>query len=429
MATEKSLSPKRPAGMPLAFAVIVGMMTNMPSVVGATFSLFLLPVSQQFGWGRDAMSTGVLIAFTATTALYPLVGRIVDRRGARFVVLPGTILLGAAVMSLAFLHGSVPQFDVQFFLVAAAGTLVSGVVYGRALAGVFNGNRGKALGICLGVGGGLGAALSPPFAHMLIARFGWPAAYVGLGLVPILVTFPVALLLLRGERPATAALARPTEAAVHFGLTVPQAIRQRGLWLIFAAIFLSCLANNGLLVHLAPLLTDRGTSLSAATAALSTVAVATTVGQFTSGFMLDRIKGPRVGIPFALSVLIGLLLIDHGSTSVVRLCGVACFGLGIGSEYSLMPYYISRYFGLRSFGQLYGGIYAFASIAGGLGPFVMGRVFEDTHSYRGALVVFEIGIALTIVCIASLGRYIYAPGGDAVSPVSHSHPASPVPSR
>jgi cyanate permease len=88
-----------------------------------------------------------------------------------------------------------------------------------------------------------------------------------------------------------------------------------------------------------------------------------------------------------------------------------------------MPYYISRYFGLRGFGQLYGGIYAFASIAGGLGPFLMGRVFEGTHSYRAALTVFEVGIVLTIVCIASLGRYMYAPAGGAVTPAAQPQSA------
>jgi MFS family permease len=423
MTTGTASVPGRRPGVLLAIAAIVGMMTNMPSIVGATFSLFLRPVSEEFGWGRDTMSTAVLIAFTVTTALYPLVGRMVDRCGARTAVLPGVILLGAAIMSLSLLRGSALQFDVQFFLVAAAGTLVSGVVYGRALAGVFTGSRGKALGICLGVGGGLGAALSPPFAHLLIEHFGWRSAYIGLGLIPIVVAFPLVYFLLRDERPQASAFARTAGVPVPFGLTVAQALRQPALWLIFVAIFLSCFANNGLLVHLAPLLTDRGITLGVATAALSTVAVATSVGQFTSGFLLDRVNSPRVGIPFALSVLIGLLLIDHGTSSAAMLCGVAFFGLGIGSEYSLMPYYISRYFGLRGFGQLYGGIYAFASIAGGLGPFVMGRVFEGTHSYRAALTVFEAGIVLTIVCIASLGRYMYAPAGDAVTPVAQPQSA------
>jgi len=139
----------RRAGVLLAAAVTAGMALNMPSLVGSTFSLFLKPVSEAFGWGRDAMSTAVLIAFTITTAFYPLVGKMVDRWGARPVVLPGTLILGATIMSLALLRGSPSQFDIQFFAVATAGTLVSGVVYGRALAGVFDGNRGKALGICL----------------------------------------------------------------------------------------------------------------------------------------------------------------------------------------------------------------------------------------------------------------------------------------
>jgi len=79
----------------------------------------------------------------------------------------------------------------------------------------------------------------------------------------------------------------------------------------------------------------------------------------------------------------------------------------MGAEYSLLPYYIGRYFGVRAFGQLYGGIYAAASIAGGLGPFIMGRTFELTHSYGHALAALEVGIAIAILCVASLGKYVY----------------------
>jgi MFS family permease len=415
----------RRAGVLLAAAVTAGMALNMPSLVGSTFSLFLKPVSEAFGWGRVAMSTGVLIAFTITTAFYPLVGKMVDRWGARPVVLPGTLILGATIMSLALLRGSPSQFDIQFFAVATAGTLVSGVVYGRALAGVFDGNRGKALGICLGVGGGLGAALAPQFVRYLIEHFGWRNAYLGLGALPVIVAFPILFLCVRGEKAKVPDVEKPrTGSETPFGLTVLQAMRGPGLWLILAAIFLSCLANNGVLVHLAAMLTDRGVSLEFATALLSTVAVATTMGQFASGFLLDRINSPRVGIPFAASVLAGLLLLDHGTTAAPLFLGVVLFGFGMGSEYSLMPYYVSRYFGLRGFGTLYGGIYAFASIGGGLGPYVMGRVFESTHSYSGALLTFEGGLVLAIVCIASLGRYVYAARGAVVGASPRSQPAT-----
>lgn len=417
------IARRNPRDVPIAIAVTVGMMVNMPSLVGATFSLFLKPVSEEFGWGRDTMSFAVMAAFTLTTLLYPFVGRLADRRGARPVVLPGMVLLGVSVMALSLVKGSALRFDITFFIVAAAGTLVSGVVFGRALAGVFGGNRGKALGICLGVGGGLGSALSPILAHRLIENFGWRWGYLGLGAVPIVIGLPVLYFFLKGERNAPGDIEAPATVQREdtpkpaprepFGLTVSQALRRPSLWLIAAAIFLGCLANNGLLVHLAALLTDRGASLGFATAMLSTIAIATCVGQFASGFLLDRIDSPRIGIPFLACVLSGLLLIDHAAAPVPLFIGVVLFGLGIGSEYSLIPYYISRFFGLRGFGQLYGGIYASASIAGGLGPYVMGRVYESNHSYGAALIVLEAGMVLAVVCVACLGHYVYGARGDA----------------
>jgi MFS family permease len=389
-------------------AATVGMMVNMPSLIGATFSLFLKPVSAEFHWGRDSMPFGVMIAFTLTTILYPFVGRVVDRVGARSVLLPGMILLGCSVMMLSLLHGSTLGFDLIFLLVASTGTLVSGVVFGRALASVYDKNRGKAFGICLGLGGGLGATLSPPMANWLINTFGWRSAYLGLGLLPIIIGFPIVFLFIRPRKSASQANTAAMEGALALpGLSAKEAVRRPALWLICTIIFLSCLANNGVLVHLAAMLTDRGLTVGLATGLLSTVAVSTCLGQCASGFLLDRIKTPKIGIPFAASVLAGLLLIDHSSAPAFLILGVALFGFGMGAEYSLLPYYIGRYFGIRAFGQLYGGIYAAASIAGGLGPFVMGRVYEVTHSYTGALAGLETGIAIAIVCVACLGKYVY----------------------
>jgi MFS family permease len=394
--------------MSIAVAATVGMMVNMPSLIGATFSLFLKPVSAEFHWGRDSMPLGVLIAFTLTTILYPFVGKVVDRVGARSVLLPGMILLGCSIIMLSLLRGSTLGFNLIFLLVASTGTLVSGVVFGRALASVYDKNRGKAFGICLGLGGGLGATLSPPLANWLINTFGWRSAYLGLGLLPILIGFPIVFLFIRpGERTSPANPSAAQAAIALPGLSAKEAIQRPALWLICTIIFLSCLANNGVLVHLAAMLTDRGLSVGLATGLLSTVAVSTCLGQCASGFLLDRIKTPKIGIPFAASVLAGLLLIDHSSAPSFLIFGVALFGFGMGAEYSLLPYYIGRYFGIRAFGQLYGGIYAAASIAGGLGPFVMGRVYELTHSYGSALAGLEAGIAIAILCVACLGKYVY----------------------
>jgi len=389
-------------------AATIGMMVNMPSLIGATFSLFLKPVSAEFHWGRDSMPLGIMIAFTLTTILYPVVGRVVDRVGSRSVLLTGMLLFGCSVMALSLLRGSVLGFNAAFLIVASTGTLVSGVVFGRALASAFDANRGKAFGVCLGLGGGLGATLSPQLANWLIDTFGWRPAYMGLGLLPILVGFPIVFFFIRAcdQSPQSRRATLGADTAVP-GLTVGEAIRGRSLWLIASMIFLSCFANNGVLVHLAALLTDRGLSTGLAAGLLSLVAVATSLGQCASGFLLDRVGTPRIGLPFVASVLAGLILIDLSLTRGLLVLGVALFGFGMGAEYSLLPYYISRYFGVRAFGQLYGGTYAAASIAGGLGPFVMGRVYEATHSYGAALKGLEVALTIAISCVALLGGYVY----------------------
>ena len=392
-------------------------MVNMPSLIGATFSLFLKPVSAEFQWGRDAMSVAVMTSLIGSTVLYPLMGRVVDRLGSRRVLLPGMLLLGLAIMALSLAGGSLLGFNALLLLVTAAGTLVSGVVFGRALAAVCDRNRGKAFGMCLGLGGGLGAALSPLWAGWLITHFGWRSAYVGLGLLPICIGFPVVLLLIRSQMtasPSGPAASDGTatafdEPATASGVTALEALKGPTIWLIGLLIFMSCLANNGVLVHFAAMVTDRGLSFELAAGLLSAVAIATLVGQCAAGFLLDSVQSPKVGIPFAVSMLAGLLLIGQGHSATTLAVGVALFGLGIGSEYSLLPYYVSRYFGTRAFGQLYGGIYAVASIAGGLGPFLMGRVYETTHSYNAALTSLEVGMVLAIVCIACLRRYVYTP--------------------
>jgi MFS family permease len=385
----------------IGLAVMVGMMVNMPSLLGSTFSLFLKPVSQEFGWGRQEMSFAVFLALVITTPIYPLVGRLADRIGSRRVALPGAILFSLAAMTLCLTTRQPLAFDFLYLVASIAGTLVSGVVFGRGVTAAFRTGRGRALGICLGVGGGLGAALAPLLAGILIAHHGWRTAYIGLGALPLLIGFPALALLYRVDAPKNVGVWQEEGGALS------RVARDPALWMICAIIFFSCLANNGVLVHLAALLTDKGISDTTAVGLVSAVAIATSFGQISSGFLLDRVQTPRVGLPFVASMLAGLLLLQFASSPALVTLGVLLFGCGIGSEYSLIPYYLSRYFGLGSFGQLYGAIYACASIAGGLGPYLMGLAFDHQHSYDAALSLFGTGLAVAIACILKLKAYQY----------------------
>jgi MFS family permease len=123
-----------------------------------------------------------------------------------------------------------------------------------------------------------------------------------------------------------------------------------------------------------------------------------------------------VALPIFSTVLAGVLLL-HFSTSLVFITVAALLiGLGAGAEYGLFPYFITRLFGVRNFGQLYGAVYAAAALSYGAGPVLMGRAFDATGSYQFALIGFEVAMVLTLVLVGWLRCYVYRPDGTRMTP-------------
>jgi hypothetical protein len=87
------------------------------------------------------------------------------------------------------------------------------------------------------------------------------------------------------------------------------------------------------------------------------------------------------------------------------LIGTLLCGLAIGAELDFMGFFTSRYFGLRSFGEIYGYMMAILVAGSGLGSYVMGLSFDLSHSYGPALVIFEVLLAVACILIARLGPY------------------------
>jgi MFS family permease len=391
----------------LAIAAFVGMAVTIAPVYVIPLPLFLKAVSQEFGWGRATIPSAAGFAVFFSVIMFAIVGRILDRWGPRPVLLPGYIFFGGAVMAMSQLNGSIGQLMCLSALISAFGSLPTGIAFARVISGAFQKNRGAVLGICLGGGAGVGGALVPPFAQWLMEHFGWRGAYLGLGLLPILIGFPTVYFLLRG--PGLHGMQQSSSPA--FGASLRDALRDRNSWLLLAAVFLSCGVINGVTVHLGAMLSDRGFTPYVATAALSTYAFMMAGGQSVVGFLLDRVPTPRVALPIFAAVLVGVLLIHFTSSLPLVFLAAVLIGLGTGAEYGLFPYLIARLFGLRNFGQIYGAVYIAAALSYGAGPVVMGRMFDAVGSYRLALIGFEAAMVLAIILMGSLRRYVYAPDG------------------
>jgi cyanate permease len=96
-----------------------------------------------------------------------------------------------------------------------------------------------------------------------------------------------------------------------------------------------------------------------------------------------------------------------GSAPIV---GVMLLGFGVGAEIDMMGFFVSRYFGLRAFGQILGTSFAGFAVGVGAGPVLMGISYDATHSYYIALVA-NVGImVLATVFLGTLGPYVYKKG-------------------
>lgn len=76
-------------------ACAVGNMLGATPMVFTVFGLFLVPVATEFGWPRASVSLVLLIVSVAGLVSFPVVGRIIDRYGARWVMLLGTLLFAS----------------------------------------------------------------------------------------------------------------------------------------------------------------------------------------------------------------------------------------------------------------------------------------------------------------------------------------------
>jgi MFS family permease len=367
-------------------------------VVAFTFGLFLKPISQEFGWNRGAISAASAVASLMIAIAVPFAGMLVDRWGARRILLPAILLSSISVAAISLTPASLFVFVALYAIAGLAMAAHGPQPYIKTIAAWFDGRRGLALGIAM-AGVGLGIIVVPQLARHLIEIYGWRKAYIGLGVALFVVAFPAVAILVR-EPPPTATGCRQRLAGdtpAPLGLEVRDALTgSPAFWLLAAATFLVAMAVNGTIVHVVPLLTDRGLSPAIAVSLLGVVSLASIVGRLLCGYLADRLFAPHLAAGFFLLPCLGICLLMMEASHLLPFIGVVTLGLALGCEIDLMGFLTTRYFGLRRFGLLYGYLFAVFAAGSAFGPFLMGLSFDTFHSYGPMLGGFIIIIALVM---------------------------------
>ncbi len=379
----------------------MGTFVNPTPTVITVFGLFLIPIASEFDWPRSSVSAALFVVAVTSALSYPIIGRLGDRYGVRPVVLIGNVLFAASVALLSLTRDNHLLFYFSYALVGVTGATLGQVLFTKVVAGWFDENRGLFLGIMGGVGNGAGATFMPLYVHMLITNYGWRGAYIGVGAAILVIGFPILYFFLRDPPKSTDAhrivSSRPIE-----GLTLAQARQTSTFWFMLSSIALGAGCVTAVFTHVVPMLLDRGMSFDRATNILSVFALVTVVWQIGVGFLLDRFPRPRIIAPFFLVAAIGVLLFEITSSFPVLLLAAGFMGIGLGTEYGVLPFFISRYFGLKAYGAISGMMYATIILVLGITPALMDLAFDFTGSYREAMVVIAVGLVLGAALMARL---------------------------
>lgn len=393
----------------IAAASLTAQLVGSGAINGFAFGIFLKPVANDLGVGRGVLSSALLMSTSMTAVGCLAFGALFDRIRIRTTLLLGVAFYAVSVGALSLLRPSLAVIYALFGLSGLFGTGQTPLGYSKLIAQWFNRDRGLAMGI-IQAGVGLGGIFVAQLARFLIGTFGWREAYVGMGITIFVVAFFPVAIFLREPDSALGAANASSEAAgrdrVAIGPTAGEVLRTSSqFWLLAIAFFLVVVTAIGPLIHAVALLTDRGISIQRATAALSAAGLAIILGRMLAGYCLDKLFGPYVAIMSVAGAMIGLGLLISPVRGLVPIAGTVLCGLSMGAEGDIVPYFVSRYFGLRAFGQIYGYLFAVFMVGVGVGPSLLGFSFDHWHSYAPMFLMFEIALFVACLMFLRLGPY------------------------
>ena len=405
--------------------LIVGIafVTMAIGVTGRTaFSLLLPPLIDEFKWDRGLAAGAFSFGFLISAILSPFVGRVMDTRGPRIVILTGVALMSAGLLLAPFVTSPWHLYATLGVAVGGGANMMTYTAHSQFLPHWFVRRRGLAISIAF-AGAGVGAVLLLPWLQTIILAKGWRACCVAMGWLVLLGIAPLTPLLKKGPADVgqnpdgdsaspdmtakrnAAAIVDPGWAATEW--TLGLAARRARFWWIVLGYFLALVAWYAVQVHQTKYLIEIGFSPLVAAWALGAVSIIAIPGQILLGALSDRIGREWIwtagclGFVFSYVALLGL---EHWQSTALLYFMVFAQGFLGYALTSVMGPIVAEIFEGPHYGSIFGTI-TIALIGGGAaGPWMAGAIHDATDSYR---IAFLLIIAFCLVSVAAI--WIAAP--------------------
>ena len=396
-AIEKPLKPGRVALNVLALCFALSVLGRG---LGESFTVFLKPISEEFGWDRAQVVSVYSLTWLAGGLTAPLIGRMFDRSGPRTVYALGLALLGGAFL-IASHAQALWQFQVSIGLCVGLGIALIGTVPNSILLGRWFGPKLPTAMAIVYSATGAGILVLLPTSQVLIDRIGWRDAYQLFGSVALCMLVP--LLLMPWRLFASGSPNIPKKADPDYvdqGWTLLSAMRHHAFWALFATFFFTAVAMYAVTAQIVAYLIDAGFAPLQAATAWGFSGVVLLFGMLGIS-TLDGIIGRRPSVLFSYGVsIVGIILLwlIQVYPNYWLLTGfIVCFGSMIGSRGPLITATALNIFRGERVGTIFGTISIGSGLGSALGSWSGGLIHDLTHSYNWLFVFALVNVVLGLI--------------------------------
>lgn len=392
--------PLKPARVALNVLALCFALSVLGRGLGESFTVFLKPISEEFGWDRAQVVSVYSLTWLAGGLTSPLIGRLFDRSGPRTVYSIGLFLVGGAFLIAAHAQ-HLWQFQLSVGLCVGLGIAMIGNVPNSILLGRWFGPRLPTAMAIVYSATGAGILVLLPASQVLIDRIGWRDAYQLFGTVALCLLLPLLVLPWRLFATGSPHIAGKADAGfVDNGWTLKSAVLHHAFWALFSTFFFTAVAMYAITAQIVAYLIDAGFPPLQAATAWGFSGIVLLFGMLGIS-TLDGLIGRRPSVLFSYGVsIVGIILlwlIQYYPNYWLLTGFVVCFGSMIGSRGPLITATALNIFRGERVGTIFGTISIGSGLGSALGSWAGGLIHDWTHSYNWLIVFALVNVVLGLI--------------------------------
>jgi len=387
-----------------------------PVMAVATLSVFVVPMTDEFGWSRAQFSGAVSLGALFGLLVSPFAGRLIDRYGSGVLLSASSAVVGLCAIGLSLTS---PIWSFYALYVPGRAVFSSPLELGTSTAVSNWFIRRRPMGLAyMGIIQGIGLTIFPVIAQVLIDGWGWRTAWLAVGIFT-LSTGIIPMLLLMARRPEDMGLeadpekgrrtvptsdvatsgAPPSASNTESNYTVRQALATRAFWLLAIFSVFGFVVQAGISLHQVPHYIGQGVPTHLAVLTASTFAFGQVPGGVFWSFWARRVPLRVLLSVAAATMSVGAIGTGFSSSLSTGIPMGFLLGVGVGGIHLLLRLTWADYYGRLHLGSIRG-LTLPAQIGGqAIGPIIAGFMYDSTGGYETPFTAFGIIVAFAAVMV------------------------------